>query len=65
MKFNPEYGVFCLAAVVALYSLQPFLFFLILGIIFVWEDARWTAFDSENYDKKIANGPLKPWNRGN
>lgn len=34
-------------------------------MLFAWEDSKWPAFDSENYDKKMMNGPLKPWNKGN
>lgn len=65
MKLNTEYSVLCLTAVVALFSGQLFLFLLVMGLIFIWEDAQWTAFDSDNYDEKMMRGSLKPWNKGN
>lgn len=65
MKLNTEYGILCLAAVVALFSAQMFLFVLMISFIFIWEDAQWTAFDSDNYDEKMMHGSLKPWNKGN
>lgn len=56
--------IFICAGLCALFSLQPFMIVLVAFMWFFWEDSKWPAFDSENYDKKTMNGPLKPWNKG-
>jgi len=58
-------AVLGLAALVAILSGQLFMCIILLSMAFVWEDSKWTAFDADDYDKKIMNGPLKPWSKGN
>lgn len=60
-----EHAFFASAALIALFSFQGFMLFLVLLMWFCWEDAKWPAFDSDDYDKKMMNGPLKAWNKGN
>jgi low affinity Fe/Cu permease len=64
MKSNFDL-VFTSTMVLAIFTAQPFMFLLALGLLFVWEDAKWPAFDSKDYDQKMMYGPLKPWSKGN
>lgn len=61
---SKEEIILLIAASLALLTFQGMFAFLALGLFFVWEDSKWPAFDSDNYDKKMMNGPLKPWNKG-
>lgn len=65
MITNSESVIFGGAALIALLSGQIFLFLLILGFLLVWEDAKWPAFDSDDFDNKMRKGPLNPWKKGN
>lgn len=65
MKIEIEKAILLIAALVALLSAQIFMFIVLLVFAYVWEDAKWPAFDSENYDQKMMKGPLKPWQKGN
>lgn len=57
--------VLALTAIAAILTLQGTLTLLALFMFFAWEDSKWPAFDSKDYDRKIMKGPLKPWQRGN
>lgn len=65
MKIEIEKVTMLVAAMVALFSAQIFMFILLLVFAYAWEDAKWPAFDSKDYDRKMMKGPLKPWQRGN
>ena len=62
---NKELAMFVVAGRAALLTFQGMFLLLVIILAFAWEDSRWPAFDSDDYDKKMMNGPLKPWNRGN
>lgn len=49
----------------ALFTGQIFMVLLVAFLWCVWEDAKWPAFDSEDYDRKMMKGPLSPWNKAN
>lgn len=49
----------------ALGTLQPFVAILVVFFWFAWEDSKWPAFDSKDFDIKMQKGPLMPWNKGN
>lgn len=67
MRFQTkEDFVFAIATLCALLSFQGMLLLLVLGFWYVWEDAKWTAFDSKDFDQKIREkGMLNPWQKGN
>lgn len=52
------------AALTAVLSAQPFIAILLIGFAYIWEDAKWPAFDSQDYDQKMMSGALKPWKKG-
>lgn len=56
--------IFLTATLIAFLTFQGTYLLLILFCWFSWEDARWPAFDSKNYDQKMMYGPLKPWRKG-
>lgn len=60
-----EATIFIIAGLAALLTFQGMLLLLVIMMAFAWEDSRWPAFDSDDYDKKMMNGPLKPWQKGN
>ncbi len=62
---NKEAAVFLVAGLAALLTFQGMFLLLVIIMAFAWEDSRWPAFDSDDYDKKMMNGPLKPWHKGN
>lgn len=64
MKVEIEKVILLIAAIFALFSAQVFMFILLLGFAYLWEDSKWPAFDSKNHDNKMMNGPLKPWHKG-
>ncbi len=64
MKTETEQMILMFAALAAVLSAQPFIAILLIGFAYVWEDAKWPAFDSDDYDKKMMSGPLKPWKKG-
>jgi hypothetical protein len=53
------------AAVAAIMTFQGTLALLAFVMLFAWEDSKLPAFDSDDYDRKMMNGPLKPWQKGN
>lgn len=57
--------VLTMAAFAAILNGQLMLSLMLMGLRFVWEDSKWPAFDSANYDQKMMMGPLKPWDKGN
>lgn len=57
--------IFFSAFFYALVTLQPFMFLLVVFMWFFWEDSQYPAFDSKDYEKKMMNAPLKPWQKGN
>ena len=62
---SKEEVVLLIAAIAAIVTLQGVLALLAFFMLFAWEDSKWPAFDSDDYDKKMMNGPLKPWQKGN
>lgn len=65
MKTESEQVVLLFMAIIAILSGQLFMTILIIGFMYIWEDCKWPAFDSSDYDKKMMKGPLKPWSKGN
>ena len=57
--------VLAITGIAALVTFQGTLALLAFVMLFAWEDSKWPAFDSEDYDQKIMKGPLKPWQKGN
>lgn len=57
--------ILVLAAIIAILTAQGTLALLAFIMLFAWEDSKWPAFDSDDYDKKMMKGPLKPWQKGN
>lgn len=64
MKINED-AIFAVSLLACVITLQPFIILLVALFWLTWEDSKWPAFDSEDYDKKMMHGPLKPWSRGN
>ena len=64
MNLETEKIILLIAAAFALFSAQLFMFVLLLGFAYAWEDAKWPAFDSKDYDEKMMHGPLNPWSKG-
>ncbi len=62
---SKESTLFIMAGLAALFTFQGMLLILVILMWFAWEDSRWPAFDSDDYDRKMMNGPLRPWNKGN
>lgn len=62
---NKDLAFFVVAGFAALLTFQGMYLLLILLLAFAWEDSKWPAFDSDDYDKKMMKGPLKPWQKGN
>lgn len=57
--------VLVLTAITAVLTAQGTFALLAFLMLFAWEDSKWPAFDSDNYDQKMMKGPLKPWQKGN
>ena len=57
--------VLALTAITAILTAQGTLALLAFVMLFAWEDSKWPAFDSDDYDQKMMEGPLKPWQKGN
>lgn len=64
MKTETEQMILMFAALTAVLSAQPFIAILLIGFAYIWEDAKWPAFDSQDYDQKMMSGALKPWKKG-
>jgi len=62
---NKEETILLLTAFAACITFHSTLVLFALIMHFTWKDSRWPAFDSDDYDKKMMNGPLKPWQKGN
>lgn len=56
--------IFFFASLYALVTIQPFMLLLVAFMWYFWEDSKWPSFDSRNFDDKVMNYPLKPWNKG-
>jgi hypothetical protein len=65
VKTESQQIILLFTALVAVLYGQLFMAIIIIGLMYVWEDSKWPAFDSEDYDQKMMKGPLKPWNKGN
>lgn len=57
--------IFAASALIAIVTFQGMLLVMILMFWFVWEDSKWPAFDSDDFDNKMRKGPLNPWKKGN
>lgn len=64
MKTETEQAILMFAALMAVLSAQPFIAILLIGFAYIWEDAKWPAFDSQGYDQKMMSGTLRPWKKG-
>lgn len=64
MNLETEKVILLITATFALFSGQLLMFILLLGFSYIWEDAKWPAFDSKDYDEKMMRGTLNPWNKG-
>lgn len=62
---SKEEVVLLIVAIAALVTFQGTLALLAFVMLFAWEDSKWPAFDSKDYDRKMMKGPLKPWDKGN
>ncbi len=65
MKTESEQMLLLFTGITAILTGQVFIALVIAGFMYTWEDAKWPAFDCHEYDRKMMNGPLKPWDKGN
>ena len=65
MKTETEQMILMFAALVAVLSAQPLIAILLIGFSCTWVDAKWPAFDLEDYDRRMMQRSLRPWNKGN